>query len=61
LSIASVFYPGPLYTSNYSLTNFAFKSLEDRPMIIDSVTIISDLKISSLGYPIRSGLIFVVD
>lgn len=27
LSIASLFQPGPLYTSNYPLTNFAFKSL----------------------------------
>lgn len=30
-------------------------------MVIDTVTVISDTKASNSGYPIRSGLIFVVD
>lgn len=61
ISISNVFQPGPLYVSNYPFTNFAFKSVEDRQMVIDSVTILSDNKASHSGYPIKSGLIFVVD
>lgn len=61
VSIANLFQPGPLYVSNYPFTNFAFKSLEDRQMVIDSVAILSDNKASNSGYPIKSGLIFVVD
>jgi hypothetical protein len=58
---STLFMPGVTYVSNYSQANFTFRALCDERILVESVTIVSELKAVNLGHPICSGLIFTAD
>lgn len=50
-----------IYISNYPNVSFAFKSIDNRPMLIETVTVVSkNVKMSKI-YPISEGLIFTAN
>ena len=61
VSPAALFHPVQLYNSNYPLTYFVFRSVEDKPILAETVAIISESKVSNSGSPVTSGLIFTCD
>lgn len=50
-----------IYVSNYPNVSFIFKSIDNKPIFIESVTVISkNVKMNKI-YPICSGLIFTAN
>lgn len=58
---STLFQPGPLYISNYGATSFTFRSLRGLPMIVETVTVLSELKTLNGGNPVNSGLVFTAN
>lgn len=49
------------YVSNYPNVSFAFKSIENKPMLVESITVVSkNVKMNKI-YPISAGLIFTAN
>jgi hypothetical protein len=50
-----------IYVSNYPNVSFAFKSIDNKPMLIETVTLVSkNVKMNKI-YPISAGLIFTAN
>ena len=47
--------------SNYPVVEFVFKSIDNKPMLVETVSVISNLKRTQKIYPITSGLIFTAN
>ena len=61
VSSTSIMDKSQVYMSNYPNVSFAFKSLDSKPMLIETVSIISNTKRTQKIYPITSGLIFTAN
>jgi len=53
--------PGATYVSNYSNTSFTFRALSGERILVENVTVVSEMKAVNLGHPICSGLVFTAD
>ena len=60
-SSSSIMEKGQIYTSNYPDVEFVFKSIDEKPMLIESVSVISKIKKTQKIYPLRGGLIFTAN
>lgn len=50
-----------VYVSNYPNASFVFSNIDNKPMLIESVTVISKMVKMSKIFPITSGLIFTAN